>query len=121
MKNQKEQLSLRTCALAALAECLPHNLPSHSDSLEVDYLSGFLNRLQEIGCTWAEALQDICKQPLPGDQALIQRNASSRSIGEKLLISPLIANAAILNPHSTHFCPPITPIFSKSFLCVRPK
>jgi hypothetical protein len=53
--------------------------------------------------------------------ALIQRNAPSRSLEEKLLISPLIANAAIFNPHSTHFGRPITPIFSKSFLCLTPK
>ncbi len=57
----------------------------------------------------------ICPQPL------IQLTASSRSVEEKLFISPLIISFANFSPHSTHLGPPITPILSKSFLCVRPK
>jgi hypothetical protein len=71
MENRKEYLSLRTCALAALAERVPSHLRSRRDSLELDYLNGVLEGLQTSGCTWSEALQEICRDPLPEDQGLI--------------------------------------------------
>ena len=49
MENLTESPTLRTCALAALGQHVPHDLLSRRESLEAEYLAGFVGRLESIG------------------------------------------------------------------------
>jgi hypothetical protein len=82
MENLKESPTLRTCALAALGEHLPHDLLSRRESLEAEYLAGFVGRLESFGCTWVEALRRIYERPQPEDRTLIH-------LGGALGLSPV--------------------------------